>query len=109
MPGAFDPEAGRSNVFAALVEARARHGGRKPILEDQDRNPLSYTDLIRAGIRAGQLASSGGREYSWLCGRQVGVAPAVTLSGVSVVGACSRTQVCAATWTASQGEPSGGV
>lgn len=57
MPGAFDPEAGRSNVFAALVEARARHGGRKPILEDQDRNPLSYTDLIRAAFALGRKLS----------------------------------------------------
>ncbi len=41
-------------VFDALLDAARRHGGKKPILEDQERNPLSYTDLIRAAFALGR-------------------------------------------------------
>ncbi len=41
-------------VFGALLAARAKYGAKKPILEDQDRNPLSYTDLIRAAFALGR-------------------------------------------------------
>ena len=40
-------------VFDALLDAARRHGGKKAILEDQERNPLSYTDLIRAAFALG--------------------------------------------------------
>jgi acyl-[acyl-carrier-protein]-phospholipid O-acyltransferase / long-chain-fatty-acid--[acyl-carrier-protein] ligase len=52
---------GRRTLFAALVDACDRHGRRTKIIEDPDRRPLSYTDLIRAafalGRRLGQIAS----------------------------------------------------
>jgi acyl-[acyl-carrier-protein]-phospholipid O-acyltransferase/long-chain-fatty-acid--[acyl-carrier-protein] ligase len=46
----FDPRLGEATLFGALVEARRRYGAKKPILEDQERRPLSYTDLIRAAF-----------------------------------------------------------
>jgi acyl-[acyl-carrier-protein]-phospholipid O-acyltransferase / long-chain-fatty-acid--[acyl-carrier-protein] ligase len=46
----FEPNDGERSVFDALLEAKSRYGGGKPILEDQERNPLSYTDLIRAAF-----------------------------------------------------------
>ena len=45
---------GGGTIFSALVDARAAFGARKLILEDQDRNPLSYTDLIRAAFALGR-------------------------------------------------------
>jgi acyl-[acyl-carrier-protein]-phospholipid O-acyltransferase/long-chain-fatty-acid--[acyl-carrier-protein] ligase len=54
---------GRRTLFDALVDARDRHGGRTRIIEDQERRPLSYTDLIRAafalGRRLGRITSAG--------------------------------------------------
>jgi acyl-[acyl-carrier-protein]-phospholipid O-acyltransferase/long-chain-fatty-acid--[acyl-carrier-protein] ligase len=43
-----DPSPSDRTLFEALLDARAKYGAKKPILEDQDRNPLSYTDLVRA-------------------------------------------------------------
>src|SRR5215471_17328958 len=45
---------GRRTLFDALVDARDRHGGRMRIIEDQERRPLSYTDLIRAAFALGR-------------------------------------------------------
>jgi acyl-[acyl-carrier-protein]-phospholipid O-acyltransferase/long-chain-fatty-acid--[acyl-carrier-protein] ligase len=45
-------------LFEALLDARARYGAKKPILEDQDRNPLSYTDLVRAAFALGRRIST---------------------------------------------------
>ena len=50
----FDPMAARQSLFEALIEARKRFGGRTPIIEDQDRRPLSYTDFIRASFALGR-------------------------------------------------------
>ncbi|HWA60976.1 MAG TPA: AMP-binding protein [Caulobacteraceae bacterium] len=52
--GAFDPAAANRSVFDALVDAANRYGLKKPILEDQERNPLTYTDLIRASFALGR-------------------------------------------------------
>ncbi|HMO43337.1 MAG TPA: AMP-binding protein, partial [Phenylobacterium sp.] len=54
MSADFDPREAQSSIFAALVAARARFGAKKPILEDQERNPLTYTDLIRASFALGR-------------------------------------------------------
>ncbi len=51
---AFDAQASQKAVFDALVDARAEYGAKKLILEDQERNPLSYTDLIRAAFALGR-------------------------------------------------------
>jgi acyl-[acyl-carrier-protein]-phospholipid O-acyltransferase/long-chain-fatty-acid--[acyl-carrier-protein] ligase len=50
----FDVQAAQTPLFDALIEARARYGGKKPILEDQERRPLSYTDLIRGAFALGR-------------------------------------------------------
>ncbi|MDP3749889.1 MAG: AMP-binding protein [Phenylobacterium sp.] len=42
------------SLFDALIEARAKYGAKKPILEDQERNPLTYTDLIRGAFALGR-------------------------------------------------------
>src|SRR5580704_5905215 len=49
----FDVAKTRRPVFDALLEAAATYGAKKPILEDQERNPLTYTDLIRAAFALG--------------------------------------------------------
>ena len=54
MARAFDPKLARRNLFDALLDAARQFGARKPILEDQERNPLSYTDLIRAAFALGR-------------------------------------------------------
>jgi acyl-[acyl-carrier-protein]-phospholipid O-acyltransferase/long-chain-fatty-acid--[acyl-carrier-protein] ligase len=54
MPVVFKVEDGRKALFDALLDARDRYGANKAILEDQDRNPLSYTDLIRASFALGR-------------------------------------------------------
>jgi acyl-[acyl-carrier-protein]-phospholipid O-acyltransferase/long-chain-fatty-acid--[acyl-carrier-protein] ligase len=54
MPRPFDAAEADRNVFDALLEAAQTYGGGKPILEDQERNPISYTDLIRASFALGR-------------------------------------------------------
>jgi acyl-[acyl-carrier-protein]-phospholipid O-acyltransferase/long-chain-fatty-acid--[acyl-carrier-protein] ligase len=62
---AFDPSRSRKPIFDALVEAARTYGPSKPILEDQERHPLTYTDVIRAafalGRKLGQLTARGER------------------------------------------------
>jgi len=53
----FDLAKTRRPLFDALVEAAHAYGPKKPILEDQERNPLSYTDLIRAAFALGHKLS----------------------------------------------------
>jgi acyl-[acyl-carrier-protein]-phospholipid O-acyltransferase/long-chain-fatty-acid--[acyl-carrier-protein] ligase len=50
----FDPQSTRRPLFDALVDARDAFGAKKLILEDQERNPLSYTGLIRAAFALGR-------------------------------------------------------
>jgi acyl-[acyl-carrier-protein]-phospholipid O-acyltransferase/long-chain-fatty-acid--[acyl-carrier-protein] ligase len=54
MPRAYDARAGERAIFDALLDARDQYGAKKPILEDQERNPLTYTDLIRAAFALGR-------------------------------------------------------
>ncbi|MGZ3403266.1 MAG: AMP-binding protein, partial [Phenylobacterium sp.] len=54
MSVSFDARQAKTSVFDALVQARQTYGAKKPILEDQERNPLSYTDLIRAAFALGR-------------------------------------------------------
>ena len=51
---AFDSAQAQSSIFDALVEAARRYGPKKLILEDQERNPLSYLDMIRASFALGR-------------------------------------------------------
>ncbi len=50
----FDPSTSQTILFDALLDAARRHGSKKPILEDQERSPLTYTDLIRASFALGR-------------------------------------------------------
>ncbi|WP_297511286.1 AMP-binding protein [uncultured Caulobacter sp.] len=54
MPVAYDARNGHKALFDALIDARDTYGAKKPILEDQDRNPLTYTDVIRASFALGR-------------------------------------------------------
>ena len=54
MASTFDPGAARKSLFDALLDAAHQHGPRKPILEDQERSPLSYIDLLRASFALGR-------------------------------------------------------
>jgi acyl-[acyl-carrier-protein]-phospholipid O-acyltransferase/long-chain-fatty-acid--[acyl-carrier-protein] ligase len=60
----FDPKLAQRSLFDALLDAAHEHGARKPILEDHERRPLSYTDLIRASFALGRkiAAHTGRRE-----------------------------------------------
>ena len=49
----LDPKLYDSTLIDALIDARATYGD-KEILEDQDRNPLTYTGLIRAAFVLGR-------------------------------------------------------
>ncbi|RAK52973.1 AMP-binding protein [Phenylobacterium deserti] len=54
MSSRFDPKQARTSLFDALVEARQTFGAKKLILEDQERRPITYTDLIRASFALGR-------------------------------------------------------
>jgi len=45
---------GQGGVFDALIDASERFGSKRLILEDQDRKPLAYRDLIRASFALGR-------------------------------------------------------
>ncbi|WP_430418505.1 AMP-binding protein [Phenylobacterium sp.] len=51
---AFDSAKAQSTVFDALIAASRKYGQKKLILEDQERNPLSYLDLIRGAFALGK-------------------------------------------------------
>ena len=76
MPG-FDSGATQISLFDALVAASRKHGARKPILEDQERNPLSYLDLIRAAFALGRKIAGFTRK-----GERVGVMLPSSVGGV---------------------------
>ena len=51
---AFDSAKAQSTIFDALIASSRKYGLKKPILEDQERSPLSYLDLIRAAFALGK-------------------------------------------------------
>jgi len=65
---AFDSAKAQSTLFDALIAASRKYGLKKPILEDQERNPLSYLDLIRASFALGKKIAAFTRK-----GERVGV------------------------------------
>jgi len=50
----FDTALSETSVFDALIGASKTYGAKKLILEDQERNPLSYTDMIRGAFALGR-------------------------------------------------------
>jgi acyl-[acyl-carrier-protein]-phospholipid O-acyltransferase/long-chain-fatty-acid--[acyl-carrier-protein] ligase len=55
---AFDSASAQSSIFDALIAASRKYGAKKPILEDQERNPLTYLDLIRGSFALGRKISA---------------------------------------------------
>lgn len=53
-PPVFDEAATRTPLFDALTNAARQYGLRKPILEDQARQPMTYLELIRAAFALGR-------------------------------------------------------
>ncbi|MBV9521887.1 MAG: acyl-[ACP]--phospholipid O-acyltransferase, partial [Alphaproteobacteria bacterium] len=55
----------RQTLFAALLDARHVHGGRRPLIEDIERRPLSYDGLVAGSFALGRrlvpLARRGAR------------------------------------------------
>ena len=54
LPHGFDMRTTHGGVFDALIEASERFGAARLILEDQERKPLTYRDLIRASFALGR-------------------------------------------------------
>lgn len=50
----FDPAMARGTLFHRLIDARARYGGGREIIEDHQREPLTYTGLVRAAFALGR-------------------------------------------------------
>lgn len=49
----FDPALTNRTLFSAFLDARARHGRQKPIVEDPERAPLTYDRLLLASLVLG--------------------------------------------------------
>ena len=77
MTRSFDASRAKTSLFDALVDARQTYGAKKPILEDQERNALSYTDLIRAAFALGRKIAGFTRP-----GERVGVMLPSSVGGV---------------------------
>lgn len=60
----FESRHERQTLFDALLDARAVHGARTPILEDTNRNPVSYAMMVRGAVAVGRavvpLTEAGG-------------------------------------------------
>ena len=87
MPRAYDAKAAERSVFDALIDASQTYGAKKPILEDQERNPLTYTDLIRASFALGRklaAMTAPGENVGVLLPSSVGVV--VTFFGLHAFG-----------------------
>jgi len=66
---------------AALIDARDRFGGSKPVLEDPERNPLSYNRLILGALVLGRklIAGTAPREHVALLLPNVSALPVALL------------------------------
>ncbi len=86
-PDGFDPSSSRRSLFAALLDARKRFGGGKPIVEDPERSPLTYDRLVLGAMVLGRKIAAETRH-----GEAVGVllpnvnAAAVVLMALSAYG-----------------------
>ena len=58
LPASFDIASTRTGLFDALIDASAKYGAKKPILEDHERAPLTYLDLIRASFALGRKVAA---------------------------------------------------
>ena len=53
MPARFDPKTADTTLFGALLAAARAHGSAKPIMEDPERQPLTYKRLILGSLVLG--------------------------------------------------------
>ena len=75
----FDARHSQTTLFDALVDARRTYGAGKAILEDHERNPLTYTALIRGAFALGRKIAA-----LTELGERVGVMlPASSAAGVT--------------------------
>lgn len=74
---AFDSAEAQSAIFDTLIAASRKYGPKKPILEDQERNPLTYTDLLRGAFALGRKISAFTKK-----GERVGVMLPSSVGGV---------------------------
>ena len=83
----FDVAGARKSLFAALLEATARHGRRRVALEDPERKPLTYGSLVLGALVLGRklAAQTSPRETVGLMLPNV-QGMAVTLFGLSAFG-----------------------
>jgi acyl-[acyl-carrier-protein]-phospholipid O-acyltransferase/long-chain-fatty-acid--[acyl-carrier-protein] ligase len=58
VPRNFDASLAKTTLFDALVDAAQTYGLKKPILEDQNRNPLDYQAVIRGAFALGRKISA---------------------------------------------------
>jgi acyl-[acyl-carrier-protein]-phospholipid O-acyltransferase / long-chain-fatty-acid--[acyl-carrier-protein] ligase len=55
----FDMVRTKKSVFQALVDARARYGGKRPIIIDGDERVLTYDEIVRAALALGHALKKG--------------------------------------------------
>lgn len=55
----YEPSRARRTLFAALMEARGRFGGKRPILVDGDERTLCYDEIARAALALGHALKRG--------------------------------------------------
>ncbi|HUO99694.1 MAG TPA: AMP-binding protein [Rhizomicrobium sp.] len=59
---AFDMVRTKKSVFLALADARARNGGKRPIVVDGDDRELTYDEIIRATLALGHALKKGTKQ-----------------------------------------------
>ena len=74
---AFESAEAQTSIFDALIAAARKYGAKKPILEDQERTPLTYLGLIRAAFALGRKIAGFTRK-----GERVGVMLPSSVGGV---------------------------
>jgi acyl-[acyl-carrier-protein]-phospholipid O-acyltransferase / long-chain-fatty-acid--[acyl-carrier-protein] ligase len=67
----------QKTVFQALIDARARFGGRRPALVDADGRVLTYNDIVRASLALGHALKQGTRR-----GEAVGIMLPTSIASV---------------------------
>ena len=83
----FDPDTSRTTLFSALLQASARHGADRAVIEDVQRTPMTYRRLIQSSVVLGRKLASFTRR-----GENVGVmlpnvvALPVTIFGLNAFG-----------------------
>lgn len=58
-PESFDAALAEKTLFGALLEAAARHGPSKVVLEDAERKPLTYKRLVLGALVLGKKVTAG--------------------------------------------------